>query len=38
MQLYFQQQEMIKFCEEENIVLTSYGPLGSPGRKDVPSM
>lgn len=27
---YFPQYEMQKFCSEHNIILTAYGPLGSP--------
>ena len=38
MQVYFQQREMIKFCEQENIILTAYGPLGSPGRNSSPRL
>ncbi|CAL4076473.1 unnamed protein product [Meganyctiphanes norvegica] len=33
MHLEFQQLEMHKFCKENNIILTAYGPLGSPGRQ-----
>lgn len=31
---YFQQLELRKFCAENNIVVTAYSPLGSPGAKD----
>ncbi|XP_068619414.1 aldo-keto reductase family 1 member A1-B-like isoform X2 [Battus philenor] len=31
---YFQQLELRKFCAENNIVVTAYAPLGSPGAKD----
>ncbi|KAI5643134.1 aldo/keto reductase family domain-containing protein [Phthorimaea operculella] len=31
---YFQQMELRKFCSENNIVVTAYAPLGSPGAKD----
>ncbi|XP_047994533.1 1,5-anhydro-D-fructose reductase-like [Leguminivora glycinivorella] len=30
----FQQQELRKFCADNNIVVTAYAPLGSPGAKD----
>jgi len=33
MHLEFQQLEMHKFCQENNIIMTAYGPLGSPGRQ-----
>uniref|UniRef100_A0A914E4K2 NADP-dependent oxidoreductase domain-containing protein n=1 Tax=Acrobeloides nanus TaxID=290746 RepID=A0A914E4K2_9BILA len=29
--LYFQQKELRKFCQENNIVFIAYSPLGSPG-------
>jgi len=29
---YLQQQEMIKYCKENNIILTAYSPLGSADR------
>ncbi|KAF5275190.1 hypothetical protein FQR65_LT04222 [Abscondita terminalis] len=28
---YFQQKEMVKYCKENNIVVTCYSPLGAPG-------
>lgn len=31
---YFQQMDLRKFCTENNIVVTAYAPLGSPGAKD----
>ncbi|XP_049877502.1 1,5-anhydro-D-fructose reductase-like [Pectinophora gossypiella] len=31
---YFQQMELRKFCSENNIVVTAYAPLGSPGAKE----
>ncbi|CAH1637649.1 unnamed protein product [Spodoptera littoralis] len=31
---YFQQNELRKFCEKHNIILTAYAPLGSPGAKN----
>lgn len=31
---HFQQLELRKFCAENNIVVTAYAPLGSPGAKD----
>lgn len=31
---YFQQQELRKFCAQNDIVVTAYAPLGSPGAKD----
>ncbi|KAI8425199.1 hypothetical protein MSG28_007022 [Choristoneura fumiferana] len=31
---YFQQRELRDFCTENNIVVTAYAPLGSPGAKD----
>lgn len=31
---YFQQVPLRKFCEENNIVVTAYAPLGSPGAKN----
>ena len=31
--LRYQQPAKIQFCKENNIVVTSYGSLGSPGRK-----
>ncbi|XP_038206661.1 1,5-anhydro-D-fructose reductase-like [Zerene cesonia] len=31
---YFQQAALRKFCEENDIVVTAYAPLGSPGAKD----
>ncbi|CAL4076471.1 unnamed protein product [Meganyctiphanes norvegica] len=33
MHLEFQQLELQKFCQENNIIMTAYGPLGSPGRQ-----
>lgn len=30
---YFQQLQLRKFCKDNNIVLTAYAPLGSPGAK-----
>lgn len=33
MHLEFQQLELQKFCQENNIFMTAYGPLGSPGRQ-----
>ncbi|XP_045615067.1 1,5-anhydro-D-fructose reductase [Procambarus clarkii] len=31
--VHFQQREMQEFCRAQNIVVTAYGPLGSPGRQ-----
>ncbi|XP_023939996.2 1,5-anhydro-D-fructose reductase-like [Bicyclus anynana] len=31
---YFQQMDLRKFCSEQDIVVTAYAPLGSPGAKD----
>ncbi|CAG4931857.1 unnamed protein product [Parnassius apollo] len=31
---YFQQVELRRFCAENNIVVTAYAPLGSPGAKE----
>ncbi|XP_031768973.2 1,5-anhydro-D-fructose reductase-like [Galleria mellonella] len=31
---YFQQLKLRKFCEENDIIVTAYAPLGSPGAKD----
>ncbi|CAK1552264.1 unnamed protein product [Leptosia nina] len=31
---YFQQIPLRKFCEENDIIVTAYAPLGSPGAKD----
>ncbi|KAK4884359.1 hypothetical protein RN001_000630 [Aquatica leii] len=28
---YFQQKELVKFCKDNNIVVTCYSPLGAPG-------
>lgn len=33
MHLEFQQLELHKFCQENNIIMTAFGPLGSPGRQ-----
>lgn len=30
----FQQRNLRKFCEDRDIVVTAYAPLGSPGAKD----
>ncbi|RXG51850.1 hypothetical protein Avbf_10546 [Armadillidium vulgare] len=30
----FQQNELAEFCRKNNIVLTAYAPLGSPGREN----
>ncbi|CAL4060135.1 unnamed protein product [Meganyctiphanes norvegica] len=42
MHVEFQQDEMHKFCEANNIIMTAYAPLGSPGRpatsKSVPEL
>ena len=41
---YLQQNEMLSFCKEKNVILTAYSPLGSPDRprgmkkKDEPSL
>lgn len=29
--LYHQQNELVEFCRKNDIVVTAYGPLGSPG-------
>lgn len=31
--LYWQQDELVEFCDTNRIVFTAYAPLGSPGRK-----
>lgn len=31
---YFQQQELRAFCNEHDIIVTAYAPLGSPGAKN----
>lgn len=31
---YFQQKELREFCEQHDIILTAYAPLGSPGAKN----
>ncbi|KHN80193.1 Alcohol dehydrogenase [NADP(+)] [Toxocara canis] len=31
--IYWPQNELYEFCKKNNITMTSYGPLGSPGRK-----
>lgn len=28
---YHQQKELVDFCKKNNIVITAYSPLGSPG-------
>lgn len=28
---YHQQNDMVEFCKKNNIVVTAYSPLGSPG-------
>lgn len=28
---YHQQKELVNFCKENNMVVTAYSPLGSPG-------
>lgn len=28
---YFQQKELVDFCKKNNILVTAYSPLGSPG-------
>lgn len=33
MHVYFQQKELHEFSRENDIVLTAYAPLGSPGRR-----
>jgi len=37
---YFAQFEMVKFCHQNNIVVTAYAPLGAPGlpRTNVPHL
>ena len=30
--VYLQQPELVKFCQENNVSITSYATLGSPGR------
>ena len=32
--LYMQQPELVKYCQENKVTVTSYGTLGSPGRKE----
>ena len=34
--LYFQQKELRQVCENHNITIVAYGPLGSPGRSSEP--
>lgn len=29
--VYHQQRELVEFCKKNNIVVTAYAPLGSPG-------
>ena len=29
--LYMQQQDLVKFCQKNNITVTAYSPLGSKG-------
>lgn len=29
--VYHQQKELVEFCRKNNIVVTAYAPLGSPG-------
>lgn len=31
--VYFQQKELLKFCQSNNITVCAYAPLGSPGLK-----
>ncbi|VDM25466.1 unnamed protein product [Toxocara canis] len=33
MHLYWPQNELYEFCKKNNITMTAYGPLGSPGRR-----
>ncbi|RXG62288.1 Aldo/keto reductase, partial [Armadillidium vulgare] len=35
MNVTFQQKELLEFCRENDIVVTAYAPLGSPGRTSV---
>lgn len=28
---YLQQRDLVKFCKDNNIVVTAYSPLGAPG-------
>lgn len=29
--IYYQTKELVEFCKKNNIVVTAYAPLGSPG-------
>ncbi|XP_037781947.1 1,5-anhydro-D-fructose reductase-like [Penaeus monodon] len=35
---HFQQHDMQEFCKSHNIAITAYAPLGSPGRRGVPTL
>ena len=30
--VYFQQKELVEFCKKNQITVTAFAPLGSPGR------
>jgi alcohol dehydrogenase (NADP+) len=34
-QVYMQQRELREVCAKHNITVCAYGPLGSPGRKEL---
>uniref|UniRef100_A0A914PS59 NADP-dependent oxidoreductase domain-containing protein n=1 Tax=Panagrolaimus davidi TaxID=227884 RepID=A0A914PS59_9BILA len=33
--LYFNQQKLVDECQKQNITVTAYAPIGSPGRTDI---